>query len=159
MYLNQTLVISNFLGNGFQATLRWKTNVLKIWKGHFSFFCKFLHDDTETVFWEYEVKPSKVFKSQFGHKQLLRKLFSSYLELKNECSKGLKRAFFIFFAYFWVVKLKTFCVKIRQSAEMYLNKNLVIGSFLETIFEAILSSKTNVVSVWKEHFSVFLQIF
>ena len=99
-YLNQNVIIGIFLENGFQATLSWKTNVLKVWKGHFSFFCKFLRDEAETVFWESETKPSKVFKSKFGHTQLLRKSFSSYVELKNECSEGLKRAFFIFFQIF-----------------------------------------------------------
>ena len=39
------------------------------------------------------------------------------------------------------------------------NQNLVIGSFLENGFEGTLSSKTNVLRVWKGHFSVFLQIF
>ena len=99
-YLNQNVVIGSFLGNGFQGTLSWKMNVLKVWKGHFSFFCKFLRYEAETVFWESEAKPSKVFKSKFSDKELLRKLFSSYLELKNECSKGLKRAIFIFFQIF-----------------------------------------------------------
>ena len=94
-YLNQNVIIGIFLENGFQATLRWKTNVVKVWKGHFSFFCKFLRYEAETVFWESEGKPSNVFKSNFGHKQLLRKWFSSYLEMKNECSEDLKRAFFI----------------------------------------------------------------
>ena len=99
-YLNQNVIIGIFLENGFQATLSWKTNVLKVWKGHFSFFCKFLRDEAETVFWESETKPSKVFKSKFGHQQVLRNWFSSYLELKNECCQRLKRAIFIFFQIF-----------------------------------------------------------
>ena len=43
----------------------------------------------------------------------------------------------------------------RQSFQNYLNKDLVIGSFLENGFEANLSSKTNVLSVSKEHLSIF----
>ena len=42
--LNKNLVIRKFLGNGFEATLRWKTNVLIAWKEHFPVFCKFLSD-------------------------------------------------------------------------------------------------------------------
>ena len=62
---------------------------------------------------------------------------------------------FQFFANFWVTKLKPFSGKVRQSIQNYWNQNLIIGSFLENGFEATLSSKTNVVSVWKVHFSVF----
>ena len=66
----------------------------------------------------------------------------------------LKRAFFSFFANFWVTKLKPFSGKVRQGVQNCLNHNLVIGSFLENDFEATLSSKTNVLSIWKGHFSV-----
>ena len=62
---------------------------------------------------------------------------------------------FQFFASFWVTKLKPFSGKWKQSLQIYLNQNLGIRTFLENGFEAALSSKTNVVSVWKEHFSVF----
>ena len=120
-YLNQNVIIGIFLENGFQGTLSWKTNVLKVWKGHFSFFCKFLRDEAETVFWESETKPSKVFKSKFGHTQLLRKSFSSYVELKKRMFWRFEKGIFHFFSNFWVAKLKTFCVKIRQSVEKYLN--------------------------------------
>ena len=44
-------------------------------KGIFQVFCKFLSDKIDTVFWESEPKRSKLFKSKFGHKKLLRKFF------------------------------------------------------------------------------------
>ena len=94
-YLNQNLVIGSFLENDFEATLSLKTNVLSVWKGHFSVFCKF-----------------------------------------------------------WVTKFKSFTGKVRQSLQNYINQNLVIGSFLENDFEASLSSKMNVLSIWKGRFSV-----
>ena len=100
-------------------------------------------------------KHSKLFKSKFGHRKVLWKWFRSYLELKNECCERLKRSFFSFFPNFWVTKLKPFSGKVRQSIQNYLNQNLVIGSFLENCFQATLCSKTNIVNVWKEHFSVF----
>ena len=53
------------------------------------------------------------------------------------------------------MKLKAFAGKVGQSFQNYLNQNLVIGSLLENGFEATLSSKTNVLSVWKKHFLVF----
>ena len=48
--------------------------------------------------------------------------------------------------------------KVRKSVQNYLNQNLVIGSFLENGFKATLSSKTNVLSVSKGHFSVFCKV-
>ena len=95
-YLNQNLVIGRFLENGFEAILRSKTNVLTVWKRHFSVFWKFLSDEVKTILWESEGKRSKLFKSKFGHRKLLRKWFRSYLELKNKCSERLKRTFFSF---------------------------------------------------------------
>ena len=44
-----------------------------------------------------------------------------------------------------------------ESVQIYLNQNLVIGSFLEKHFEATLSSKTNVLRVWKECISYFCE--
>ena len=160
---------------------------------------------------------SKLFKTKFGHRKLLTKIFSRYLELRNECSEHWKIAFFQFlkvfewqswnhflgkwskapktiskknmvigsflkmvlklswakkhifwafeknifqfFASFWVTKLKPFSGKLRQNVQNYLNLNLVMRSFLEKGFEATLSSKANVLSVWKDHFFSFLQLF
>ena len=62
---------------------------------------------------------------------------------------------FQFFANFWVTKLKPFSGKVRQSVQNYLNQNSVVGNSLENGFEATLSSKTNVLSLWKKHFAIF----
>ena len=91
--LNSDLVITNFLEDDFEGALSSKTTVLSVWKGHFSVFCKFFSDEVKTVLWESEEKRSKLFKSKIDHTKLLRKWFSNYLELKNECSERLKRAF------------------------------------------------------------------
>ena len=99
-YLNQCLVMESFLENGFEATLISKTNVVSVWKRHFSFSWEFLSDEAETISWESEAKRSKLFKSKFGHRKFLRKWFWSYLELKNECSERMKKAFFIFLEIF-----------------------------------------------------------
>ena len=99
-YLNQNLLIGSFLENGFGATLSSKTNILGVWKGHFSVFCKFLSYEVETIFRESEAKHLRLFKSKFGHRKLIRKWFWSYLELKNECCERLKRAFFKFWQIF-----------------------------------------------------------
>ena len=74
-FLNQNFISESFLENGFEVTLSSKANVLK------------------TFFWESEAKRSKLFKSKIDYTKLHRKWFSDYLELKNECSRRLKRAF------------------------------------------------------------------
>ena len=48
--------------------------------------------------------------------------------------------------------LKSFSGEVRESFQSYLNQNLVIGIFLENGFEAIMSSKTHVLSVGKGNF-------
>ena len=94
--LNPYLVIESFLENGLEVTLSSRTNVLSVWKGHFSDFCKVLSGKVETIFRKSKAKRSKLFKLKFGHKNFLRKWFWSKLELKNECCERLKRAFFSF---------------------------------------------------------------
>ena len=84
-------------------------------------------------------------------------MFWSYVELKNECSERLERAFFNFLQIFkwgsWNHILGNW-----GKALTYLNQNLVIGSFLENSFEATWSSIMNVLNVWKGQFSDFLKI-
>ena len=99
-YLNQKLIIQSFSENGFQTTLRLKTDVLGVWKGHFWVVSKLLSAEVETVFSENEETRSKLLKSKFDR-----------------------------------------------------------GNFLENGFEVTLSSKTNFLSVWKGHFSVFSKLF
>ena len=152
----EKLVIGSFLENGFEATLRLKTNGLSIFgKGNFLCFWQFLTDEVEIILWESKTKCLKLFKSKFGQRNLLRKWFRSFVELKSQYCERLKIAFFYCFPSFWLMKLKPFCGKVRQSVQNYLNQNLVIGSFLENDFVVTLSSKTNVLSIWKGHFSVF----
>ena len=148
------MVIRSFLKSGFQATLTSKMNVLGIWKEHFSVFCKFLSDEVETVFWESGAKPSKLFKSKFGQWKDLTKIFSKFLELKTNVLT-IWKSNFEFFANLWMAKLEAFFGKVRQSVQNYLNQNSVIQSFLKKYFQGISSSKPNVLSVWKDHFSVF----
>ena len=49
--------------------------------------------------------------------------------------------------------------KVRQSMKNCVNQNMVIGIFLENGFKASLSSKTNVLSVYKMIFFKFFAIF
>ena len=66
-----------------------------------------------------------------------------------------EKSIFQFFVDFWVTKLKPFAGKVTQSVEGCLNQKLVLGNCLKNGFEANLRSKKNVLSVWKDDFSVF----
>ena len=68
---------------------------------------------------------------------------------------GSEKSIFQFFANFWVTKLKPFSGKVGESVKIYLNQSLFIRTFFENGFGATLRSKTNVLSVWKNHISVF----
>ena len=59
-----------------------------------------MNDNVEIIFWRSEGKLSKLFKSKLGHRNLLRKWFWSYHELKNPCSERVKNAFFTFLQIF-----------------------------------------------------------
>ena len=129
----------NLLSQWFGSYLELKYKFERL-KRAFPAFSKFLSDKVETIFWEGEAKRPKLFKSKLGHSKLLKKWFWNYLELKNEYCQRLKWAFFIF-------------VQVFEWRSW--NHFLVIGSVLENGFEAPFSSKANVLSVWKVHFSVF----
>ena len=113
------------------------TIFLSLWKTHFSFFCNFLSDKIETIFWESEEKRSKLFKSKFSQRKLLLKLFWSYLELKNECPERLKRAFFSFLQIFPKMKLKPFSGKARQCRENVFQEVRFVGSILGNAFQSL----------------------
>ena len=153
-YLNQNLVTGSFFKNGFEATLSWKTNVLSVWKGHFSVFYNFLSKAVETIFWESEAKCSKYLNQNLVIRSLLENGFEAPLSSKTN-ALSIWKEHFQFFANFWLTKLKPFSGKVRQGVQNYLNQNLVIGSFFKNGFEATLSWKTNVLSIWKGHFSIF----
>ena len=99
-YSNPNLVIGSFLEIGFEATLRWKTIFLNVWKWYFSLFWNFLSNEVESVFWESEAKRSKLFQSKFRHRNFLRKWFRRILELKNEFFAIWKGHFSVFCRFF-----------------------------------------------------------
>ena len=118
----------------FWSYLELKMNVLSVWKGHFSVFCKFLIDEAETNFWESEAKHQKLFNSKFGHRKLLRKWFWSYLELKNECSEHFNRAFFSFLQIFEWRSWNRFLGKRGNAAKTFCIKSALFGAFWKIIF-------------------------
>ena len=77
--------------------------------------------------------------------------FEATLRPKTHVLSAWKRHFSLF-CKFLSEKVETIFWEVRQDLQNNLNQNLAIGSFLENGFEATLSSKTNVVSVWKGQF-------
>ena len=66
----------------------------------------------------------------------------------------LERFIFQILTNFSVTKVKSLPGKVRESVKKYLNENLVEWSIIENVFHT-LTSKVNVVNIWKEHFSAF----
>ena len=153
----QILVISSFLDNGFEATLRSKTNVLIVWKEQFPFFANFW----VTTLKPFSGKARQRFQNYLNQNLVIGRFlengFHATLSSKTNVLRVWKGHFIFFFPNFWVTKLQPFSGKLRQSVQNYLNQKIVIRSFLENGFEATFSSKTNIRSIWKGHFSVFLK--
>ena len=59
--------MERILENGFEATLRSKTNDHSILKWLFCLFGKFLNGEVGTDFWESQANPLKLFKSKVCH--------------------------------------------------------------------------------------------
>ena len=76
--------------------LELKTDCSECLKRGFFSFLQILSDEVETIFRETEARNQKLLKSKFGHRKLIRKLFCSSLELKNECSEPLKKTLLSF---------------------------------------------------------------
>ena len=120
-------------------------------KWYFSDFLQFFSEKVETIFWESEAKHQKLFKS-IGHRKLFRKRFLRYLELKNECSECLKRAFSVFCkslsveveTIFWESQAKPFQFNFGCHRKIFWKS-----------FGVTLRSKTNVHSISRGKFSVF----
>ena len=72
---------------------------------------------------------------------------------------AIEKRIFPVFENFWVTKLKPFSGKAGKSVKIYLNKYFFIITFLENGFGDTLRYKTNVLSVWKRHFSDFCEKF
>ena len=58
---------------------------------------------------------------------------------KNWVFWGFEKSLIKLFANSWMITLKPFSGKVKQSVENYLNQNLVIGRFLENGFTGTLN--------------------
>ena len=84
--------------------------------------------------------------------------FAAILVSKKNLLSISKEHFEVFCKYFNEA-VETIFGKVSKSVQNCLNQNLVIRSLLRHGFEAVLSSKTNVFSLWKGHSSVFWKYF
>ena len=117
-------------------------------------FWQVLSDEVETFFWGVEAKHETLFKSKFGHRNLLRKLFWSFLELKNQDCGRLKIAFFSFLQVFDWRSWNHFLRKLGKMFK-FLKSNFGHRKLLRKWFWTTLSTKSNVLCVWKGLLSVF----
>ena len=83
-HLNSKLFIGTFLENGFESTLRSKTNVLSIWKDKFLVFCNISVTRLKPFYGKVRKNIKKLLKWKSGIRNLLRKYFWSFFELKNQ---------------------------------------------------------------------------
>ena len=157
-YLNLILLIWSFLENSFGAILSSKTNVLTVWKEHFSFFCKHLSDEVETILWESEAKHSKLFRSNFRYMGHLTKWFWGNFQLKNEWSECLKRAFFTFLQTFEWRSWKHFLVKWGKALKL-LKSRFGHRKLLRKWFWIYLDLKNECCECLNRVFFRFLQLF
>ena len=136
-----------------------KINVVSIWKQRFSGFFwgffGFFNDESETIFWESQLKRSKLFEWKFGHRNLRRKCLGSYLELKNECSEPFKRAFFRLLQFLEWRSWNHFLEKWGNAFKTIEIKVWLWEAFWKMVLKLTWAQKVNVVSVWIGHFSVF----
>ena len=122
-------------------------------KGICQFFTNFWVTKLKLVKIRNKLEPLRPFKFKVGQMKVFRKWFWNNLVIKNECSVHLEREIFSFLqfliyeveAIFWESEAKFSKLSKSKFGHMKLLKN---G------FEATSSSKANVLSVWKGHFSV-----
>ena len=120
-YINQILVIGNFLENGFEATLSWKMNLLS-WKSMFWVFEIVIFQFFPKL-WGTNLKPFSEKVKQSIQNCLNQNLVTgSFLENGFEATLNSKRTVvnvwkghFSVLLHFWVTKLKLFSEKVRQS--------------------------------------------
>ena len=123
-------------------------------KSIFQFFATFWVSKLKAFSGKFRQRVQIYFSQNLGIKTFLQNGFGPTLRPKTNFVSVWKKDFTVF-GNFWVTKLKRFSGQLRQSVENYLNQNLGIRIFSENSFGETLSSKTNVVSVWKMCFPVF----
>ena len=110
--LNVKFFIRHFVENGFKAALRSKVNLLSVWKLYFPIICNIFCYEIETIFWETNSDPSKLFQSKYVHGNHFRKWFyATFMSKTNVLSLWKWRSF----PNFWVTKSKPFSGKAKQS--------------------------------------------
>ena len=82
--------------------------------GFFFVFCKFLIDEVEMIFWETQAKFSNFLNQNLVIESFLENGFEATLSSNKRMFWAFEKGIFLFFANFWVTKLKLFSGKARQ---------------------------------------------
>ena len=152
------MVVGNVLENGFEATLGSETNVVNVWKGHFSVFRKLLSDEVETIFWESKAKRSRLLKLKFGRGSFQE----NSIEAKLSCNTNVLSL--------WKEYLSVFCKFLSDEVESiswksYAKRSKLFkskfgpGKLLRKWFRRYLELKNECCGHLKRAFFSFLQAF
>ena len=117
-----------------------------------------MSDEVETVFWESDGKHWKLSKLKFGSVKFPRKGFETTLNSKANV-QSLWKKHFRRFCKFLSHEVETISRKSETKRSNLFNKIFGHRKLRENDFEGILSSKSNDLSFWKQHFPVFCKVF
>ena len=140
-YLNQNFVIGCILVNNAEYIFSWNKKLVSLWKWHFTDFWNFWSDDVEIAF------PGKTNQNLVIGSILENGFEATFMSKSNILNLWIC-------CYFLSSKVETISGKVRQSVQRCLNQDLVIGRTFKICFEATFRSKTNILNLWNEHFSV-----
>ena len=117
--LNENLVIAIFLVNSFAAILDSKNNCSECLKRVFFSFLKIFEWQRRNA------------KNCLNQNLIIGSFLENAFQVSLSSRTNIAGIWNSIFANFWLTTLKPFSGKVQQSAQIYLNENLVKESFLE----------------------------
>ena len=99
-YFNQSIVIRSYLENDFEATLSSKMNIVNVWEGHFTAFCKFLRDQVDILSRKLKQSVQSYLNQNLVIESFLENGFEATFSSKTNVVSVSKRAFFNFLQIF-----------------------------------------------------------
>ena len=112
-------------------------------KSFFQFFANFWVTKSKLFYGKVRQNIKTFFKSKFRHGKLLGKWLWSYLELKNEFSERLKRAFLSFLQIFEWRRLNRFLGKRDNASKTFCVKSALFGGFWKILISFYLITPDN----------------
>ena len=152
------MVVGNVLENGFEATLGSETNVVNVWKGHFSVFRKLLSDEVETIFWESKAKRSRLLKLKFGRGSFQENSIEAKLSCNTNVLSLWKECLSVF-CKFLSDEVESISWKSHAKRSKLFKSKFGPGKLLRKWFRRYLELKNECCGHLKRAFFSFLQAF